>query len=59
MKIKIPCTLCTQPVVTKGFTLNTTEGKATFCCEGCLSIYSLFNENKLLTSEKREKNESL
>ncbi len=52
MSIENPCALCGQPVEVNGFKLQTTEGEKHFCCEGCLSIYHLLNEDKLLTTEK-------
>jgi hypothetical protein len=53
---KAPCVLCSQPVEITGFRLETKEGPKHFCCEGCLSIYQLLNEDKLLppTNEKNK-----
>ena len=59
MNIKEPCTLCSQPVEIKGFSLQTKEGQKYFCCEGCLSIFQLLNEDKLLTTTTENNNESL
>ena len=42
---KIPCALCKQPVELEGFILQTEEGEKQFCCEGCLCVYQLLNEN--------------
>ncbi len=50
MSIEKKCALCGQAVEVKGFNLQTTEGEKYFCCEGCLSIYHLLNEDKLLTT---------
>jgi len=52
---KSSCALCSQPVQIAGFKLETREGRKDFCCEGCLSIYQLLNEDKLL-SNKNENN---
>ena len=43
------CALCGQSVEIKGFELITPDAKLPFCCEGCLSIYQLLNENALVT----------
>ncbi|MGR9115593.1 MAG: heavy metal translocating P-type ATPase metal-binding domain-containing protein [Gammaproteobacteria bacterium] len=48
-KKKTLCELCSQPVTIKGFELNTQGRTLKFCCEGCLSIYQLLNENELVT----------
>jgi len=55
MSTKEPCTLCGQPVEVKGFSLQTKEGQKYFCCEGCLSIYQLLNEDKLITTTTENK----
>jgi len=47
---KPPCALCSQPVQITGFKLETKEGQKDFCCEGCLSIYQLLNEDKFLSN---------
>jgi hypothetical protein len=52
---KPSCALCSQPVHITGFKLETKEGQKDFCCEGCLSIYQLLNEDKLI-SNKNENN---
>ncbi len=39
------CALCHQPVEIKGFVLLKNTQTKYFCCEGCLSIYKLFNKN--------------
>jgi len=52
---KKSCTLCALPVKTPGFEVETTEGKKDFCCEGCLSIYRLFNKDKLLPTNNENK----
>jgi hypothetical protein len=44
---KIPCALCKQPVEIAGFCLQTAEGEKHFCCDGCLYVYQLLNENTL------------
>ncbi len=49
-KIKEPCPLCGQAVEIKGFSLKTTEGVKHFCCAGCVSIYQLLNEDKIITT---------
>jgi hypothetical protein len=45
IKKKIPCALCKQPVEISGFCLETATGEKHFCCEGCLCVYQLLNEN--------------
>ncbi|MFW5443537.1 MAG: heavy metal translocating P-type ATPase metal-binding domain-containing protein [Methylococcaceae bacterium] len=52
---KEPCPLCSQPVQISGFRLETKEGQKDFCCEGCLSIYQLLNEDKLFTTTNEKK----
>lgn len=42
------CDLCGLAVELNGFELNTVEGNKRFCCEGCKSIYQMFNEEKIL-----------
>ena len=59
MSTKEPCALCSQPVEINAFRLNTKEGEQNFCCEGCLSIYQLLNQDKLLPTTNENKNESL
>jgi len=54
MSTKEPCALCSQAVEIKGFSLQTKEGQKNFCCEGCLSIYHLLNEDKLITTTTNE-----
>ena len=49
------CALCGQPVEIPGFKLETTEGQKDFCCEGCLSIYQLLNEDKISNLNKENK----
>ncbi|MDQ7090033.1 MAG: metal-binding protein [Methylococcales bacterium] len=39
------CALCHQPVAINGFVLLKKSKLKHFCCEGCLSIYQLFNKN--------------
>ena len=46
-KDKEPCVLCGQPVEITGFSLTNNDGMQKFCCAGCLSIYQLFNEDKI------------
>lgn len=60
MNIIDPCPLCGQAVKIKGFRLKTKEGNKSFCCAGCVSIYELLNQDKLITTkEQEEENESL
>jgi len=49
IKCKEACILCGQPVEIKGFELNSTDGLLRFCCAGCLSIYQLLNNEKIIT----------
>jgi hypothetical protein len=48
---KKPCDLCGLPVEVDGFFLLTKKGKKNFCCEGCLGIYQMLNEEHLLPDE--------
>jgi hypothetical protein len=48
MSDKQACDLCGLPVEVSGFELNTKEGLKHFCCEGCLGIYEMLNEENLL-----------
>ncbi|MGZ8946738.1 MAG: heavy metal translocating P-type ATPase metal-binding domain-containing protein [Methylococcaceae bacterium] len=52
IKYRQICELCSQPVELEDFTLNTTEGLKKFCCLGCLSIYQLLNEEKLIANKQ-------
>jgi hypothetical protein len=45
---KQSCDLCGLPVEVSGFALQTKEGDKHFCCEGCLGIYEMLNEENLL-----------
>lgn len=42
------CDLCRLPIEVPGFELFTTEGPKRFCCEGCLGIYRMLNEDDIL-----------
>lgn len=59
MTTDITCSLCSLPVKINGFTLNSNEGTKKFCCQGCLSIFQLFNENILPPTTNESTNESL
>jgi len=48
---KKSCDLCGLPVEIDGFKLVTKEGKKDFCCEGCLGIYQMLNEENLLPKD--------
>ncbi len=48
---KKSCDLCGLPVEVDGFFLLTKEGQKKFCCEGCLGIYQMLNEEHLLPDE--------
>ncbi len=48
---KKSCDLCGLPVEVDGFSLSTKEGQKHFCCEGCLGIYQMLNEEHLLPDE--------
>jgi hypothetical protein len=45
---KKSCDLCGLAVEVDGFKLATKEGQKDFCCEGCLGIYQMLNEENLL-----------
>ena len=47
--IKKVCDLCKLPVVMFAFTLKTKVSDKVFCCEGCKSIFRLFNEDQFLS----------
>lgn len=42
------CDLCRLPIEVPGFDLLTTEGTKRFCCEGCLGIYRMLNEDDIV-----------
>lgn len=42
------CALCGLPVAVPGFVLKTQAGEKHFCCEGCLVMYEMLNEENLL-----------
>ena len=48
-EIKKVCDLCGLPVEVFAFTLKTKESDKVFCCEGCKSIFRLFNEDQFLS----------
>jgi hypothetical protein len=37
------CDLCGLPVPKKAYHVETVEGERTFCCEGCLGIWTMLN----------------
>lgn len=41
---KAPCDLCSLPVGTKPFLLETPERPLAFCCEGCKGIYEMLHQ---------------
>ncbi len=43
----LKCALCGLPVEIEGFSLETVDGIKSFCCAGCLSVYSLLNGEKI------------
>jgi hypothetical protein len=43
-----PCDLCGLPVKISGFELRTTDGLKSFCCEGCVGIYSMLHNPELV-----------
>ncbi len=48
---KKSCDLCGLPVEIDGFKLATKDGQKDFCCEGCLGIYQMLNEENLLPKD--------
>lgn len=49
---KKSCDLCGLPVEVDGFHLDTKAGEKNFCCEGCLGIYQMLNEEELLPEKE-------
>jgi hypothetical protein len=48
---KKSCDLCGLPVEIDGFKLATKDEQKDFCCEGCLGIYQMLNEENLLPKD--------
>jgi hypothetical protein len=48
---KKSCDLCGLPVEIDGFKLVAKDGQKDFCCEGCLGIYQMLNEENLLPKD--------
>ena len=46
------CDLCRLPIEVPGFDLLTTEGPKQFCCEGCLGIYRMLNEESIVEASE-------
>lgn len=44
----ISCALCGLSVEIEGFSVMTHDGLLRFCCAGCLSVYRLFNGDKII-----------
>lgn len=55
------CAFCSQEVQIDQFSLMTTDGRQHFCCAGCLCLYQLFNNDKLISTpnSKQNKNEDV
>lgn len=49
---KKPCDLCGLAVEIEGFHLETKVGPKDFCCEGCLGIFQMLNEEDLIVENK-------
>ena len=45
---ELSCNLCGLPVKVQGFQLKTTDGVKSFCCEGCVGIYSMLHNPQLV-----------
>jgi len=45
------CDLCGLPVEIPGFELVTTQGLKQFCCEGCMGIFQMLNEEIVLAND--------
>jgi hypothetical protein len=56
--LEVPCDFCGQAVQIKQFTLLTTDGLQHFCCAGCLCIYQLLNNDKLLPNPNSNQNKN-
>lgn len=42
------CDLCRLPVEVAGYELFTKDGQKRFCCEGCMGIYRMLNEDDII-----------
>ena len=51
---KQACDLCGLPVEIAGFTLQTTEGQKSFCCDGCQGIYSMLHADDVPDSTAKD-----
>ncbi len=51
---KKTCDLCGLPVEIEGFHLIGKDGDKNFCCEGCMGIYQMLNEDKLDSEDDNE-----
>jgi hypothetical protein len=49
------CDLCSLTVEVPNFTLKTKEGDKAFCCEGCLGIYQMLNEDQIMNEPDEAK----
>lgn len=45
-KDKEPCDLCGLDIEDDRFRLRTVQGEKKFCCEGCLGIWRLVNDDQ-------------
>ena len=52
---KKDCDLCALPVEIQGFSLKTTEGYKTFCCEGCKGIFQMLHKELILPETEDSK----
>lgn len=51
------CDLCGLPVPKKAYHAQTAEGEHTFCCEGCLGIWTMLNGEDVEPAEESDKSE--
>jgi hypothetical protein len=48
------CDLCSLPVETSAYHLNTLSGLKRFCCEGCEGIYQMLHGDEIVADRPEE-----
>lgn len=46
-----PCDLCSLPVETSAYQLNTRSGLKRFCCEGCEGIFQMLHGDEVVADQ--------